>query len=105
MAIESYEVMSSEPCDNGLCGHCDMVPYSSSPNGPIMCEGRGCYNAYIKYADDKMEEEGVDVLCDICAHKGLETMSDVGACNCCDGYEFYEPREQEVEITNGADVH
>ena len=67
--------------------------------------GRGCYNAYIKYADDKMEEEGVDVLCDICAHKGLETMSDVGACNCCDGYEFYELREQEVEITNGTDVH
>ena len=54
MAIESYEVMSSEPCDNGLCGHCDMVPCSSSPNGPIMCEGRGCYNAYIEYADDKM---------------------------------------------------
>lgn len=45
------------------------------------------------------------MYCVTYAHKGLETMSDVGACNCCDGYESYEPREQEVEITNGTDVH
>lgn len=101
MAVESYEVMSSEPCDNGLCGYCDMVPCSSSPNGPIMCEGRGCYNAYIKYADDKMEEDDVMILCDICAHNVSPTQDDINICSQCDGYEFYEPREQEVIIDGG----
>ncbi len=30
-------------------------------------------------------------LCDLCSHRGLLTLSDVGACNCCDSGEFFSP--------------
>lgn len=30
-------------------------------------------------------------LCDLCSHRGLLTMSDVGSCNCCDKGEFFSP--------------
>ena len=30
-------------------------------------------------------------LCDLCAHRGFLTMTDVGACNCCDEGEFFSP--------------
>ena len=30
-------------------------------------------------------------LCDLCAHRGLLTMADVGCCNCCDAGAFFDP--------------
>ena len=30
-------------------------------------------------------------LCELCAHRGMLTMDDVGACNCCDAGEFFKP--------------
>ena len=30
-------------------------------------------------------------LCDLCAHRALLTMGDVGCCNCCEAGEFFEP--------------
>lgn len=30
-------------------------------------------------------------LCDLCTHRGLLTMDDVGCCNCCDAGEFFDP--------------
>ena len=30
-------------------------------------------------------------LCDLCAHRGLLTMADVGCCNCCAAGEFFDP--------------
>lgn len=41
-----------------LCNYCDETgrgeyAFSSSPNGPIMCEGRFCKKAYQRYLDDE----------------------------------------------------
>jgi hypothetical protein len=33
-------------------------------------------------------------LCNTCAHITQETTDDVAACNCCENYNFYEPREE-----------
>ena len=30
-------------------------------------------------------------LCELCAHRGMLAMDDVGACNCCDAGEFFKP--------------
>jgi hypothetical protein len=32
--------------------------------------------------------------CSTCAHLGDLTLEDVAACNCCENYNFYEPREE-----------
>lgn len=33
----------------------------------------------------------MQIRCSNCAHIGQETMSDVGACNCCENFEFFSP--------------
>lgn len=33
--------------------------------------------------------------CSDCIHNGDLTIDDVAACNCCEKYSFYEPREEE----------
>jgi hypothetical protein len=32
--------------------------------------------------------------CSTCAHLGDLTADDVACCNCCENYNFYEPREE-----------
>lgn len=104
--IESFLTMSSEPYDYGLCDYCDAIPCSLSPNGPIMCEGAWCRDAYDNYTDDMMSKMGIGELCEVCKHRGCEEDEDgVPYCNDCDGYDGYEPVEElEVEVTIGPDA-
>lgn len=34
----------------------------------------------------------MQIRCENCVHIGQETMADVGACNCCENFEFFSPR-------------
>lgn len=41
---------------------------------------------------ERLEEHAFRLdLCEFCAHRGMLTIGDVGACNCCDCGEFFSP--------------
>lgn len=77
----------------GLCNYCPLEDGQKGthlyPTGHYSCEGSHCMDAYISYVNNKLPIG--TTLCDACRHRGYETMSDVAACNCCNGYEYYSP--------------
>lgn len=52
--LKSYEDMSENPQDTGLCDYCRVT--MSRPGGS-MCEGECCSEAYDRYVDEEGDNE------------------------------------------------
>lgn len=46
----------------------------------------------------------MDKKCENCKHCGLETVADVGACNCCEDFDFYSPHSDSDKTAKGESI-
>lgn len=85
--VLTFDQMIDDPDTNGLCSYCDTVPFILTPNGPLMCEGNYCGNAYAKYLEDMFEDP-----CLACQHKVLPMMAATQECRECTKYEKWKSK-------------
>lgn len=77
------------------CVKCNLS-YPDFPGDIPHCHADPHWPAPCEYEDDYEEEEKYnEPSCSTCDHQGAFTLDDVAACNCCENYSFYEPREED----------
>lgn len=85
--VLTFDQMIDDPDANGLCSYCNIVPFILTPNGPLMCEGSYCGDAYARYLEDTFEDP-----CFTCQHKALPITSQTQECEECAKYEKWKPK-------------
>lgn len=85
--VLTFEQMTDDPDANGLCSHCSIPAFVLTPNGPSMCEGRCCDDAYAEYLEDMFKNP-----CLSCQHKALPMMGQTQECEECIKYDKWKPK-------------